>query len=242
MRLQEDAIFITDAHYQKGVREAFLEFLQDIASSTINCNQLFFLGDMFDLLVGEVAYTIAQNREVIDLINKISQKKEIIYLEGNHDFNLQKIFPNISVVPYQKQPLVLKYHNQKIALSHGDKTFSTRYKLYVKLIRNSAILRILNILDHFSNNLISKTILQKQKNKNICKKIENFSHIAKQKFKIYDISGNRYNLLCEGHYHIDHLYEQEDFSYRVLDSFACEGVYYRLTLKGGVVFKKMIKG
>ncbi len=239
MKLKNGALFIADAHYQKGVREEFLKLLKDPATDKIKTDQIFFMVDIFDLLVGEISYTINQNRELIDLINQISIKTEVIYLEGNHDFNLQKLFPKVKVINYQEQPLVLKDSNQTILLAHGDRYISTNYNLYVKIIRDHLVLNTLNIIDILTNKLISKTILKKQKNKKICKKIENFSKIAKQKSKIYDISGNRCKLLCEGHYHIDYLHEQEMFSYRVLNSFACGGVYYILDLDKGVVFNQI---
>lgn len=99
-KIQDDAIFIADAHYQVGLREDFYHFLEKIESGDIQTSQLIMIGDMFDLLVGAIDYTVKENQKVIDIIHKLSEKMEILYFEGNHDFNLQKLFPKVKVIKF----------------------------------------------------------------------------------------------------------------------------------------------
>ena len=56
------------------------------------------MGDIFDFISGESKYFIQQNSDAINLLNKLSKDIEIIYLEGNHDYNLKIIFPNMEVI------------------------------------------------------------------------------------------------------------------------------------------------
>ncbi|RUM67888.1 MAG: hypothetical protein DSZ06_00235 [Sulfurospirillum sp.] len=223
IELKDGAIFVADVHYHLGVREEFEKFLREFDS-----DQLVLMGDIFDLLVGEVEYTIKQNQKIIDLLNDLSQKIPIIYMEGNHDFQLKKLFPAILVVPIQKQPLILKYNSKKIALAHGDNFESKSYNFYSNIIRNRYLLKILNFIDLISSNGISKKILFEQKKKKFCKKNKYFKKFAKQKLKIYDIATNRFDLICEGHYHIDATFEFESMKYKFFASYACDGSYYKL--------------
>lgn len=56
------------------------------------------MGDNFDFISGESKYFIKQNKELIEILNKLSKEIQIVYLEGNHDYNLANLFPNILVV------------------------------------------------------------------------------------------------------------------------------------------------
>jgi len=235
-KLHDDAIFIADAHYQVGVRERFYDFLLSLYHDRIQTSQLIMIGDMFDLLVGGIDYTISQNQKVIDLINQLSQTKEILYFEGNHDFDLQNLFPQVKVIPFSQQPFLCLYHDKHIALSHGDLYQGRSYQLYTFCIRNPFVLRLLNFIDKKGDNFISKNILQKQKNKKICKKIENFSQMIKQKSKKYDIATNRFDVICEGHYHMDEDFVFGDCHYKVFASYACGNIYFRLYFKDRIVF------
>ncbi len=235
-KIKEDAIFIADAHYQAGLRESFYDFLIKVKNQEIKTSQLIMIGDMFDLLVGSITYTLKQNKKLITLINELSQDVELLYFEGNHDFDLQRIFPKVTVIPFSKQPLLAFYHDSKIALSHGDLHQGLNYKLYTAWIRNFFTLKFLNILDKNFNNFISKSILEKQQNKKICKKIENFAQIIKQKSKKYDIACNGFDVICEGHYHMNEEYSLEGCQYRLFSSYACGNIYFTIDFKERIVF------
>lgn len=235
-KIKEDAIFVADAHYQVGVRESFYNFLLKVDAGEIRTSQLIMIGDMFDLLVGVIDYTIKENQKVIKLINTLSQKIEIFYFEGNHDFYLQKLFPNVKVIPIAQQVLLASYHDKKVAISHGDLHQGFGYKLYTLLIRNFFILKLLNFLDKNFHNFISKKILLAHKNKDICKKIENFAQIIKQKSKKYDIASNGFDVICEGHYHMNEEYSLQGSQYRLFSSYACGNIYFTIDFKEDIVF------
>jgi len=241
-KLQDDALFIADAHYQVGVREDFNDFLLALENEEIQTSQLIMMGDMFDLLVGAIDYTVMQNQEVIQRINTLSQNKEIFYFEGNHDFDLQKLFPNVTVIPRSQQPLVCTYHDKRLALSHGDLHQGWRYQLFCTLLRHPISLKLLNFIDKNRDNFISKNILQKQHNKNICKKIDNFHQKIKLKSKKYDIAGNRFDVICEGHYHMNEKYSFEGAQYVLFASYACGKSYFTIDFKERIAFNQLTKG
>ena len=241
-KLQNDALFVADAHYQVGVREEFYDFLLALKEGEIQTSQLIMMGDMFDLLVGAIDYTVAQNQKVITLINTLSTTKEILYFEGNHDFDLQTLFPKVKVIPRQKQPLLCTYHDKRMALSHGDLYQGWRYHAFCTFLRNPFTLKILNFIDKNRDNFISKDILSGQKNKNICKKVDNFYQKIKQKSKKYDIAGNRFDVICEGHYHMDEEYSFQGAQYVLFASYACGKSYFTIDFKERIAFNQLTKG
>jgi len=204
--IKEGALLIADAHYPNHKKELFLELLNAVLSGKIKTPQLILMGDIFDLLVGESKYLKKQFKEEIELLDTIAKKVEVIYLEGNHDFNLKSLFSSVNIVPISKQPLLAKINNKTIALSHGDNYLTPlSYKLFTKFIRNRYILKILP-------DAIAKYKLKSMKKKRLCKDIAVFKNIVLAKQNYYNT-----NLIVEGHYHQGVIVG----NYYALPSFAC---------------------
>jgi len=206
LNLKEEAIIVADAHYPNHQKEAFLSLLNSIKTKELKIPQLILMGDIFDLLVGNSPYLKDRFKKEIELLDSIAKEIEVIYLEGNHDFYLKPLFKNIKVIPLQKQPLLGKFNDKTIAISHGD-IFITplNYKIYTKVIRNPLILKILP-------DLIAKYKLKSMQKKSLCKDIKNFKDIVKQKGKLY-----KSDIIIEGHFHQGVVLN----NYYALPSFAC---------------------
>ncbi len=236
-KILEGALFISDSHDNEK-RDGFYRFLVKIERNKIKCPQLFLMGDMFDLLIGEIVYTKKRYQKTINLINKLSKKIDIIYFEGNHDFNLKKIFPQVRVIPIKEQPSSWHFKDRTILLSHGDIFEDDAYLHYTKFIRNRYILTLLNLLDLILGHTISKSILTKQKNKFLCKKDRFFYENIKQKIQKYDIGISKIDFVCEGHHHQNREFAFESFKYKNFSSFACDKSYYKISFTDKIVFKE----
>ena len=221
--LKDEAIFIADSHYNKKNQE-FKIILEKIKNSEIFCSQIFLMGDNFDFLSNEIKYFKNRNKDIIELLNTLSNSFEIFYLEGNHDYNLSKIFPNIKIIKREKQPLLLKYEDKKIALSHGDNFINWHYNLYCKIIRNSYFLYFLNFLD--INFFISKKIEQALENKNICHNLNYFEELVNKRVKNYTE-----DIVIEGHYHQAKSYKIGNQEYINIPSLCCQKSFTRFKNK-----------
>ena len=192
--IKEGAIFVADAHYPHHGEE-FLELLKALESGRIETPQLFLMGDIFDLLFGCGAYIRSFVPEAIERLRRLSERIEIHYLEGNHDFCLKTIFPNINVVPRSRQPLMMEWNDRKVALAHGD-LYDTGlgYELYSFLLRSC---RAMCLLLPLEKRLIDPQIRMLRK-KSICRKLENFEEKASHIIKYYP---DDVDLIVEGHFH-----------------------------------------
>ena len=217
LNIEENAIFIADSHFNENQPELLI-FLEKLQLNEIKTTQLFLLGDMFDFISGECSYFIKQNQEIIDLLNDLSQKIDIIYLEGNHDYNLKKLFPSIKVFSRDEQPVSAKYADKRVALCHGDMFVNSSYELYCKVIRNRVFLKFMNLIDF--NNWISKKIYFGLLSKNICRIIPNFEDIVKKRVENYSE-----DIVIEGHYHQGKQYEIDNKRYINIPSLACSKEY-----------------
>ncbi len=220
LKIQTNAIFVADAHYNDKNIELLI-FLRQIEDKSIITKQIFLMGDMFDFLSAENKYFININKSVIDILNKLSKTIDIIYLEGNHDFNIQNLFPNILVIKRQDQPLNISFNNKIMSISHGDKFENFIYDIFCMIIRNRFFLKLLEILDF--NNSISKKISYNLMKKNICVKIPNFQEFAKKRLLHYSS-----DIIVEGHFHQGQVYKTKDKLYVNVPSLCCDKKYFVL--------------
>ncbi|MEO1924339.1 MAG: UDP-2,3-diacylglucosamine diphosphatase [Nautiliaceae bacterium] len=210
IELKKGAVLIADVHYKKGDVD-FLALLHSWIESPPP--QVFLLGDIFHLLL-PFDYLIKYNIEAIELINTLSQKTEVYYTPGNHDFNISSIFFNVNVA----DAFVDK--KKSIFLTHGDLTDKDIfYKGFSYLIRRNFLLKLINIVTF---NIINGWFFEKLLKKMVkCSKI--FSFKRKVKNKIADIN---YSIIIEGHYHQNVTYKVKDKTYINLGAFKCERVFY----------------
>jgi UDP-2,3-diacylglucosamine hydrolase len=195
LNLKEGAIFIADAHYPHfGSR--LLEVLEAIESGEIDTPQLILMGDIFDLLFGCGNYIQSFSKDAIEALNRVSNKKEVIYLEGNHDFYLKRVFRNIKIYSIAKQPLKMRLGSKLVMLSHGDKfEVGIGYKIYSSLIRSGVVLNLLRVAERF---IINRNI-QRLKQKSICR--GEFVGFEKKVKKILTHYPKDVDLVVEGHFH-----------------------------------------
>lgn len=220
LNIHEDAIFVADSHYNKK-NQQFLLFLEKLENEEIQTSQLFLMGDMIDFISGESKYFIQINQKIIDILNRLSEKIEIVYLEGNHDYNLKKLFPNIKVLKREIQPLFAQYKDKTVALSHGDNFINWKYDAFCKIIRNTYFLKFLNLID--INFFISKRIESALLEKNICHKIKDFEKIINRRKNNY-----KTDIIIEGHYHQGNTYTFNNQKYINIPSLCCDNKYIRL--------------
>lgn len=226
IEIQEGAIFIADSHYPHH-GDAFLDLLIHIDNKMLSPAQIFLMGDNFDLLFGHNTYILAQNKEVIMLLNRISKRISCYYLEGNHDFCLQDIFPHIQVYTREMQPLIATLNNQKVALAHGDKyATSGGYTIYSKILRNALTLTLLR---PFQKSIIDHRI-QKLSQKKICHVFYGFEKRVQQILKNYQ----EVDLVIEGHFHQAKVYGK----YISLPSQACQN-QIAVVEEGKIIFKNI---
>ena len=221
VNIKEGAFVLSDAHYSH-LRPELLQFIKDIHSKKLQPTQLIFMGDIFDSLFGGVEHTLNANAEIILLLKKISQVIEVIFLEGNHDFNLESIFTDMKVFPISQQPLLCNYKNKKVYLAHGDFDGTFTYRLYTKFARNKGVIYILDIVNSLSNNYILKKLDKYLGEKEDCKEFLGFEDFIKKRVsRKYEC-----DFFIEGHFHQNRNFEVENFNYTNLAAFACNQRYF----------------
>ena len=191
--IKEEALFVADSHYPHH-GDAFLALLQKLDSGVLQTPQLFLMGDNFDLLFGYNDYIQTFSQEAIALLQTLSEKMEIHYFEGNHDFCLKPIFPDMHIYSRNKQPAFFEMDGKRVGISHGDRYVTGfGYDLYCKVLRNRTTLTLLKpfekaIIDHR---------MKKLSQKRICHSFEGFEKRVEAIVAHYTDA----DLVIEGHFH-----------------------------------------
>ncbi len=222
LEIREGAIFVADAH-DGDERTNFLIFLQKLKKKEIVTTQLFLMGDMFDFLI-DSEYVKKKYQKQISLIDELSEKMEIYYFEGNHDFGLKKIFPKVKVVDIKMQPTKFYYKDKIMMLSHGDIFGGLGYKIFTSILRSSLVLKSWNFLDKILSFQLSKSIFRMQNKKIICKKYLKFEKKIESKISNY----KKCDFIVEGHFHQGKQLQINTLMYINIPSLACDLRYIQI--------------
>lgn len=134
----KNILFISDLHLdeqQPGITSLLLDCLQHEA---MQADQLFILGDFFEVWVGDdddspYFQTIKQA-----LKNYVDSGRQCFIMPGNRDFLIGEQFMRETGATYLPDPSVIEYNGQRILLTHGDLmcTDDKRHQIYRSIIQH----------------------------------------------------------------------------------------------------------
>uniref|UniRef100_UPI00260E0E79 UDP-2,3-diacylglucosamine diphosphatase n=1 Tax=uncultured Campylobacter sp. TaxID=218934 RepID=UPI00260E0E79 len=235
------AIFIADSHENEN-RENFWHFLCALKSGEIKTPQLFLMGDMFDFLASECEFFVKFYERYVRAIDELGEEMEIYYFEGNHDFNLARLFKNVKAYPIGAQPVKFASEcGQSVLIAHGDIFLPFVAKYALRFLRVKWFLKTMNFFDKFLNFRLSKRILNKLKRKILDYKIPNFKNLVEAKMRRYNAFYEA-DVVIEGHYHQGEQYTIGKQKYINVPSFACEQSYFVVEYDQNIKFaRKSVK-
>lgn len=118
----QKAVFVSDVHLsEEGVPSwgAFLKFLQSISRE--NVTDLFLVGDIFDLWVGDHDYFKVKFSVFLKEFSRIKKQGiEIHMFEGNHDLYLQPFFGDQLGFKIYSGPTHFEINGLNVRVEHGD--------------------------------------------------------------------------------------------------------------------------
>ncbi|PAF45841.1 metallophosphoesterase [Helicobacter sp. 11S02629-2] len=233
--IKKDAIFIADSHFKMGEMARFM------ALSAIKDTQVFLMGDIFHVLMGNLKQSIKENLSLLHILKELSLKNEVYYLAGNHDMHLKCIeeLSNIRLFSHASQPLVLKdYKGDICILAHGDLWINKGYDLYAWAMSSVISGYCLGFLDKITLGKLYKRIRKKVYLKPIIRmpfseeRLKSFARYRVELYKkrIFSMVLKHYlapkdSKFCiiEGHFHLNRIYNFDNVKYVGLDAFYFEG-------------------
>lgn len=141
-------LFISDLHLQQerpDITGAFLSFLRDTAAGA---QELYILGDLFEVWVGDDAMGSFELM-IADALRQLGTSGcRIFLLHGNRDFLLGKKFCRLAGCQLLRDPAQIELTGARVLLLHGDSlcTDDREYQRMKKLLRNPLSLLLLRCL------------------------------------------------------------------------------------------------
>lgn len=138
-------VLIADLHLEENqpqITANFLSFLRHLPPET---TQLYLLGDIFNLWVGDDAMT-PYHHQIAHALKAVSDRKiEVFLMHGNRDFALGDTFCQLAHCTLLPDPYVFNPFGQRLVLSHGDIlcTADKGYQRLRKVFRNPWVQRLL---------------------------------------------------------------------------------------------------
>ena len=113
----------SDLHLTDSTSSLYQAFLRVLHEPTTSHDCVVFSGDIFDLLVGDSSYFHEKYRDFFLAVERLaSLGVKLHYIEGNHDFHLQKHFPD--AFHFHAESVVITDLTsdppKKIYIAHGD--------------------------------------------------------------------------------------------------------------------------
>lgn len=223
LKLNSDAIFIADSHYNRVNSRDLIGYLHLLFDAPPS--QMILFGDIAQVLVGNLKSSLEANIELIELLSAF-KKTQIVWLEGNHDFALSALqkkgyLQNTTIVPRHAQPYLTEFEDKSYYLAHGDLFLGVRYEAYARALRGSE--KILWLIDWLSGGEIYEEFEEKLYAKTIRHEDFHFFEFSSRRIWAYQKYALKHGVkidgIIEGHFHIGKKIEIKGVKYISLPAF-----------------------
>lgn len=141
-------LFLGDAHLRDDDPEldAFLRFLQDAPSRAA---ALYLMGDLFDLWIGSPAFLTDCHHRVLEALRRLrAAGMDLIYVEGNRDYRLGRLFENDPFRSVVRERTEIAFGGRRIHLAHGDlvNRSDRQYRFWRRVAKGPVLLGALEAL------------------------------------------------------------------------------------------------
>ena len=112
--------FISDLHLdhkREDIKKAFFKFLD---SDALEFKNLYILGDLFEVWIGDDYETSFINNIKSELLKFTTNGPDTFLMHGNRDFLISEKFLTDTGIKLLPDPFEITMHNKKVLLSHGD--------------------------------------------------------------------------------------------------------------------------
>ncbi|MBE0577332.1 MAG: UDP-2,3-diacylglucosamine diphosphatase [Desulfuromonadales bacterium] len=142
------ALFLADAHLSKPSDPNYRTLLAFLEEQCGKTDQLILLGDIFEFWIGKTT-VVADYAPLIDALERMHQQgTKLVYVEGNHDFHLGRVFTDRLSCQVFPDGGSIDLDGKKVFIAHGDlaNPDDAGYRCLRKFLRSSLIRTLLRIV------------------------------------------------------------------------------------------------
>lgn len=203
------AWFVSDIHIKElNERNShrLLRFLHLIETGTLECTDLFLLGDIFDFWVGDHDHYERKFGPFVELLEKVLHKGiQVRYVEGNHDVHVKKFWQGLGVEAFVED----RYFDlgpHRVRVTHGDlmNPQDETYLKYREFIRQGYMEIVADVLPARAFEWVGKQASLRSRKRSLHQRVINEedlrSKIRSYAQKVYIEAP--FDLLVSGHMHV----------------------------------------
>ena len=197
-------IHLNDVFERNGV--TLLRFLFELNKNPSQ-NQLFLVGDIFDVWVSDGSVFVNKFQLIIDEIAKLQKGGgKVFYFEGNHDVHIDKFWTQKFGIQVFDQPQVFNLDGLKVKVEHGDyiNPDDKPYLRYLSIIKHPVVEFLGHTLPSFFWSAVASKQSKKSRKKTSRYALDNQERLrkiirtyAEQSYKSED-----FDLIVTGHMHV----------------------------------------
>lgn len=143
-------LFLGDAHILPEDRDFQARLSSFLLSLDGKFDHIFILGDLFEFWFGFEGYPFQREYGlVLDALRRlVSQGMQLVYFEGNHDFNMGPVFSDELQADIYPDWHRFEIDGRRWYVTHGDLVEASylRYGLYRRLLKNGLTYGFLDLL------------------------------------------------------------------------------------------------
>jgi UDP-2,3-diacylglucosamine hydrolase len=249
---------ISDVHVKKSGDDAEKLLLSFLNNSYVKeCDGIFLLGDIFDLMIGPHSQYFSRFSNYFNILKRqLEAGQKIYYVEGNHDFHIKKLYRNFFKVYQHLSPhnflmdkeFIIEDSGKKIHLSHGDdiEIENFNYRVFKNVVTSTPLTIYANhLMPYFLITKIgekSSEISRKKNNKRYSTESDlgpvkdKFRRSAEEFYK-----KNKVDIIVCGHSHVKDYY-RSDYGFEYINNgYAQHTKTYISIENGNVGFKNIIE-
>lgn len=137
-----------DAHLREGDPEvaAFVRFLDGLPG---RASTLAILGDLFAAWIGRADLVRPHHEEVVAALRRLAGRGvRLLYVEGNHDFFLRRLYRNGPFEVIAPTALEVDHEGRRLHLAHGDlmNRHDRQYRAWRRLSKSRPFFAAFNLL------------------------------------------------------------------------------------------------
>ncbi|MDM7858966.1 UDP-2,3-diacylglucosamine diphosphatase [Thiopseudomonas acetoxidans] len=225
-------LLISDLHLHEkrpDITQAFLAFLNTHACKA---EQLYILGDFFDVWVGDDGMSDFHHHIASALRKVAEQGVQIHLMHGNRDFLIGQRFCQLADCQLLNDPSLIQANGESILLMHGDSlcTSDTGYQRMKRILRNPVSLFILRHLPLKTRQRIAGDLRQQSRSRTAMKA----NDITDVSPETVELTMRRYQVrtLIHGHTHRPAIHRLPQGQRIVLGDWDNQGWYVQIDEQG----------
>jgi UDP-2,3-diacylglucosamine hydrolase len=208
------AWFVSDIHL-RNINERnsviLLRFLHSLLNDS-KTTHLVFLGDIFDLWVGDSDVFQRKFQSLVDAIAELKRKGvEILYFEGNHDVHIKNFWEKKFQIPVWVDFQIVQMGPFKVRLEHGDyiNPDDEMYIKYLEFIRSPKMEKVAHILPGKLLDAVGTLASRKSRKRSSVIRRDSEDDLRRKirDFAVDKSKETNFDYIITGHMHVQDTYE-----------------------------------